>query len=461
VKGILPDRQLGVVGGLVLSVVLAAAQSATGTIAFVGVTVVPMDRERMLADQTVVVADGMIRAIGPSASVVVPPAARRIDGSGKYLMPALAEMHAHLPGGDAPPEATDRVLTMYAMNGIGTLRSMVGHSSHIGLRARAASGDTLALTIVAAGPSFSGGSARTEESAVSMVKQQKSAGYDFLKIHPGIRRPVYDAIVGAARQADIRWAGHVPAEVGLLHALGSGQATIDHLDGYLEALTKGPLPPPSSQNLGGVDAVMPFGLNLVDQIDESRMSEVVAATKAAGASVVPTQILLENWVDDVPPESMAKRPEMRYAAPGDIQKWIGYKTQTLAATTPAQRKRFVELRRRLIKTLHDADVPILLGSDSPQIWNVPGFSIHRELRTYVASGLTPYQALETGTRNVASYFKTDRDTGTVATGKRADLILLHANPLADIENASRIAGIMLRGRWLPRLDLEQRVGLAP
>lgn len=432
----------------VMATAALAGQAGEGIVAFVNVNVVPMDRERLLSDHTVIVHGNRITDMGPSASVKAPEGATRVDGKGRYLMPTIAEMHAHVPGGQAPDEAIERVLLLYRMNGIGTIRSMLGHPRHLPLRDRIAKGDLVGPTLYTSGPSFNGNSAPTQEAAIKMVQEQKAAGYDFLKIHPGIKRDVYDALVETAKRERIRWAGHVPADVGLFRALEAGQATIDHLDGYVEALVKDGIPATASQT---------FGLNLIDQVDESKIPKVVTATKVAGAAVVPTEVLLENWVDDQSPDTMASWPEMKYAQPGEVQKWIENKKKTLAAFTPAQRKRFVDVRRRLIKALHAAGVPILLGSDAPQIWNVPGFSIHRELQTYVASGLTPYQALETGTRNVAVFFKTERETGTVATGKRADLLLLDANPLADVANTSKIAGVMVRGRWQVRGDIEKRL----
>ena len=136
---------------------------------------------------------------------------------------------------------------------------------------------------------------------------------------------------------------------------------------------------------------------------------------------------------------------MKYAQPGEVQKWTEVKKKSEQVPREA-REKLIAIRRRLIKDMHAAGITILLGSDGPQIWNVPGFSAHRELGTYVASGLTPYQALVTGTRNVAAFFKVEKEAGTVTTGKRADLILLDANPLADISNTMKIAGVMMGGR---------------
>lgn len=142
--------------------------------------------------------------------------------------------------------------------------------------------------------------------------------------------------------------------------------------------------------------------------------------------------------------------------PGQLKGWIAEKAKLLQV--PADdRKTFLDVRRRILKTLFDAGVPFALGSDAPQIWNVPGSSTHRELESLVAAGLTPYEALETGTKNVAVHFGKAHDAGTIVTGRRADLLLLGANPLEDIRNTTRIEGVMIGGRWLSRTAIDERL----
>jgi imidazolonepropionase-like amidohydrolase len=172
--------------------------------------------------------------------------------------------------------------------------------------------------------------------------------------------------------------------------------------------------------------------------------------------MVPTQILLESSVSDEPLESMKAWPEMKYATPEQLQQWSAAKTKFLEIPA-AQRKRFVEVRRSLIKALHEGGVPFLLGSDAPQMWNIPEFSIHRELQSLVAAGLTPFQALATGTTSVARFYKADAERGTIAAGKRADLVLIDGNPLTDIRNTAKISGVMLGGRWMPREEIQRRL----
>jgi imidazolonepropionase-like amidohydrolase len=154
---------------------------------------------------------------------------------------------------------------------------------------------------------------------------------------------------------------------------------------------------------------------------------------------------------------MARWPEMKYMPAETIQGWIKQKAGQAAKFTAADRQKFLVLRRKILKALLDAGVPFALGSDAPQWWNVPGFSAHRELESLVAAGFTPFQALQSGTLNPARYFGTTSSTGTVATGKRADLVLLDANPLDEITNTTKIAGVLINGRWMSRADLDKRL----
>ncbi len=420
--------------------------SAGAPIAITHVNVVPMDSERVLEGWTVVVANGSIVAAGRMDRVKVPSGAQTVNGTGKFLIPALAEMHAHIPPGPQVPDAViERTLFMYAANGIGTIRGMLGDPRHLGYRARARNREIFSPIISTSGPSLGGTSTPTPESAVKLVTEEKQAGYDFLKIHPGLSLDTFNAMVATANTLGIRFAGHVPAAVGLQRALDAKYLTIDHLDGYVEALA-GP----------GAPASQWFGINLADRADAKRIPALVAETKKAGTWMVATEILLENTAGDDAAEFLSQRPEMKYATPKQLQDWAANKA-TFLQLPSAQRRTFIALRRTLIKALFEGGVPFLLGSDAPQIWNIPGFSVHRELEAMVASGLTPFQALQSGTANVATFFGTESQTGTVAVGRRADLVLLDGNPLADITNTRKIAGVMLQGRWMSKEAIQKRL----
>lgn len=426
-----------------------APAGGAGAIAFVDVAVIPMDRERVLEGQTVVVRDGRIAAMGPSASVTVPAGATRVEARGHYLMPGLAEMHAHVPPPQAGEAAMDRTLFLYLAGGVTTARGMLGHPQHLELRERLQRGEALGPQLITSGPSFNGNSAQTPEAARRMVQEQRQAGYDFLKLHPGLSRATFDAMADAADGAGIRIAGHVPLDVGLERALEVRMASIDHLDGYVESLAG--LPPGSGAGF--------FGFTATERADASRIPALAAATRAAGVWNVPTQSLLEHVLGADAPETLARRPEMRYMPPATVQQWVQATNNVRAQNghTPERAARYIELRRQLIRELHRAGAGLLLGSDAPQIFNVPGFAVHHELRMLVDAGLTPFQALETGTRLPAVFFGREADFGTVAVGRRADLLLLQANPLADIGNTTRIAGVMIGGRWLTAAQIAERL----
>jgi imidazolonepropionase-like amidohydrolase len=411
--------------------------------AFVGVTVLPMDKETVVPNQTVIVREQKIAWMGSADAATIPANAARVDGKGKFLMPGLAEMHAHIPGGKAPDSAIHRTLFLYVANGVTTIRGMLGEPRHLSYRSSVANGAVLGPRIFTTGPSFNGNTAPTREAAVEAVIAQKKAGFDLLKIHPGVPRDAFDALAAKAHELKIPFAGHVPADVGLQRALDARYRSIDHLDGYVEALAK---PGTPSQF---------FGVNLMTQVDESGIPALVKATRAAGVWQVPTEVLLDNLLNDETADALAARPEMKYVIQqSDIQSWMKQREQ-FQKIPQAERKRLLTIRRRLIKDMHDAGVPFALGSDAPQMWNVPGFSIHRELQSMIDAGLTPYQALKTGTTNVGLYFGTT--DGVVAAGRRADLVLLDANPLQAIANSSKIAGVMVNGRWLSKADIDARL----
>lgn len=429
-------------------VISSAPLALADTIAFINVHVVPMDADRVVSGQTVVVEDDRIVAIGPVDDVPIPEKARVVDGTDRYLMPGLAEMHAHVPNAESPD--IDRYFSLYVANGVTTIRGMLGQRSHLGLRDALGTGDVFGPRLYTSGPSLNGRSVNGPAQARAMVEEQHAEGYDFIKLHPGLDRAEFEAIATTANQLGIPFAGHVPVAVGVEGVLQSGMATIDHLDNYLAAAL-----PANSPGLGGYGGF--FDVLLADQVDVDRVRSLARATAASGTWNVPTQILVELRVNDVPVETLRNWPEMRYMPEATVARWAEAKEATLAERGfNAETAAFgIELRRRLLLELQRSGAGLLLGSDSPQVFSVPGFSIHRELEILVASGLTPYEALRSGTASVADFFGSNG--GTVAVGRDADLVLLDADPLADVGNASRIHGVMLRGAWYPAAELDERI----
>ncbi|WP_419934575.1 amidohydrolase family protein [Candidatus Palauibacter sp.] len=418
---------------------VAACQqgSPAAVTAFVDVAVIPMDSERILPGHTVLVRGDRIVEVGPTGSVEVPAGADRIDGSGKYLMPGLSEMHGHTPGGNASEEFREQVMFLYAANGVTTVRGMLGLPGDLDLKARTNTGEIWGPTLYLAGPSFNGGSVDSPEQAAERVWTQKREGWDHLKIHPGLTVPEYNALAAAAAQAGIRFGGHVPADVGIRHAILMGQETFDHLDGYME-------------DAGGLRGPM----------DQVKMDEVLDLTIAAQAWVVPTMVLWEVGVIGLgDPETLAAYPEMRYWPPQGVEGWKNRLSAIQASDgwDVESARVHASNRSRLLGMMNEVGVGILMGTDSPQMFSVPGFSLHREIAAMAEAGMSPYEILVSGTRNVGDYFQRYDSFGTVAAGRRADLILTNSNPLDDVANIADRAGVMVRGVW--KSEAEIREGL--
>src|SRR5919202_46802 len=207
-------------------------------VVFQGVNVIPMDRERVIENQTVVVRDGKITAMDDMKSVKVGNNALVIDAKGKYLTPGWAEMHAHVPPIDEI-EPMKEVLILYLTNGITTIRGMLGHPRHLELRSKINSGEILGPHFYATGPSFNGQTVKTAERGAQMVREQKAAGYDYLKLHPGLTKETFPAIAKTAHEVGIPFVGHVSFNVGVWRAIDAKYSSIDHLDGFIEAITPG------------------------------------------------------------------------------------------------------------------------------------------------------------------------------------------------------------------------------
>jgi imidazolonepropionase-like amidohydrolase len=431
----------------ILSILLAsiALNAAADTIAIINVDVIPMTSEVVLRNQSVITKDGSIVAIGNVDEVPVPENATVVDGTDRFLMPGLAEMHAHIPS--AASDDLDRYFRLFVANGVTTVRGMLGHPSHLELRDDLLAGEVFGPRLISSGPSLNGRSVSSAADGERKVREQHAAGYDFLKIHPGLDAAEFDAIADTAVELGIPFAGHVPVAVGLRNALDSGIATIDHLDGYMVALL-----PPNFDPSGGYGGF--FDILLAADVNDDRIADLAAETAAAGVWNVPTQSLIEHRIGEESVVDLRTREEMQYVPRSTIARWIEAKEAV------AQDRGFsvkiaaeaIRIRRTLIQALHEAGAGLLLGSDAPQVFNVPGFSVHRELEVLVASGLTPFEALRTGTSSVADFL--GLNTGTIEPGRDADLVLLDASPLEDIANTKRVHGVMLRGDWISESDIE-------
>jgi imidazolonepropionase-like amidohydrolase len=413
-------------------------------IVFKSVNVIPMDTEQMLENQDIVIKAGKITALAKSGKIKYPKNALIIDAKGKFLLPGLAEMHAHVPPID-DLEPMKEVLKLFVLNGVTTIRGMLGHPRHLELRQKIQSGEILGPHFYTSGTSFNGNTVKTVEEGIEKVKNQKQAGYDFMKLHPGLSLENFNAIVKTAQELKMPFAGHVSHQVGVWRAIEAGYATIDHLDGFVECLV------PEIEKMTEPEIGI-FGIFVGHLADFTKMDKLVKALKDKKIWVVPTQSLAERWfAPHQTAEDLRQAPEMRYIKTSDLDNWTAAKKNFMThprydSTKVAQ---YIQTRRKLIYECNRNGVGLLLGSDAPQVFDVPGFSLHQELQYMVASGLSPYEALKTGTVNVAQFFG-QQNQGTIREGNIANLILLNGNPLQDIRQTQNIAGVMLENHWLSK-----------
>jgi imidazolonepropionase-like amidohydrolase len=436
--------------------VLPASQS--NVVAFVHASVVPMDSERVLRDQTVVVVDGRIAAIGPASSVRVPSHAVRIDAAGRYLLPAFSDMHVHLLGeawnimlgpevqkaaNDIPHES---FLFPFLANGVTLVQSMSATLEEIDLRDRINRGELLGPRMILAPmidgpkvawpPPISTWVASAAE-AEDAVRRAKHDGFDKIKVYSFLSRDSYDAIISTSRELQMDVIGHIPMSLSLDYVLDAGQKLIAHS----EEVAKHAGGDHSAEHIGAI---------------AGRMS---ARGVWLTPTLVTTRAILEVFDDS---EKLLGRPEAvyhRHPMQQGVWSFIANNIyQPIPATAREQiRTDFETLQRPLTTAIHEHGGKLMTGTDSLFPGLVAGFSLQRELKELVDVGLTPYEALRTSTTAPYEYLGESERAGTIEVGKHTDLLLLEANPLDDISAASRIIGVLVRGRWVGKEEIDRRM----
>lgn len=433
---------------------------ATGAnvVAFLHAAVVPMDRERVLPDQTVVVVDGRIAALGPASAVKVPREARRIDARGLHLLPALSDMHVHVEGESwnalLSPEALAASKTVpfedflfpYVANGVTTVQVLSATHELLAVRGRIADGELLAPRMVLArmidGPEKAWPPplstwVSTAEEARNATRQAKADGYDKMKVYSFLSKETYDAVIATAREQHMDVIGHVPYALSVEYVVDAGQKMIAHT----EEVAK----------------------HAHGDYSAQRIAYFAGRIADGGVWLTPTLVttrsILEEFTD---PDGLFSRPEAVYAQhPMQTGIWSFISKNLYQPIPPQVRTKlhddFEHFQKPFTKVFHDMGGQLMTGTDTLLPRLVPGFALHRELRELVAVGLTPYQALRTSTTIPHEYLGESAQAGTVEVGKRTDLILVEGNPLEDITATSKIDGVLMRGRWIGRDEIDERM----
>ena len=414
------------------------AQTPPDTTAFTHVNLISMETEQLLEDQTVIVQGSKILQIGPTNKVPLSKNARQIDGSGKYLIPGLADLHVHLFSPDD--------LLSYLANGVTTVMNMDGGPMHLRWRDEVRRGSLLGPTIYTAGHTTDGLpplnamflTAETPDDARAAVTEQKRAGYDFIKLYGTLRPDVFRAILEAGRQEKIPVVGHINRQVGALEVLKSSQVLAAHLEDLIFARFDGP---PS----------------------DAELQEFASAIAASHITVTPNlNVNPANIAQLQDLNAVLKSPEARLLPPAAYSQWMPANNRNERNEQTAQQidqmKQVQGVLHKLVNLLRTKNVRLVLGTDAAP-YGFPGLSAHQELQELVEAGFTPYQALLTATRNSGEFIGENVPDaprfGTITKGAEADLVLLSANPLENINNTKRIAGVMVKGRWLPSTKLSE------
>lgn len=436
------------------------------TYAIRNVNVIPMDAERVLSDQTVIIEKGKISKIGAVSEIKIPRKATVVDGSGKYLIPGLMDMHMHFfteQGLDAkflPEEAK-----LPLVNGVTTARVMNGDSLYLDLKKKIAKGEIAGPELFVASPQlvgkwgysgpFFGQIVKSRTDAANAVRRFKKEGYDEIKITFFVYPEQYDAIVQTAKEVGIKVTGHVGPDVGLDKSLVAKQQN-EHMDEFLEQLlpdTASSKISVSGTNIWNRQKAWPT----VDYLEESKIPALVQRIKNAGIAVSPTSHFLHSSFSIGQGEDYIRQstdfqyiPQSFHKARFDTRNFFWQN-----APTESRRDRFQELRNQITVALHQAGVPLLCGSDSPEWFIVQGFSVHYELEALTLAGLSPYAALQTATINTANYLGISDRKGTISIGKEADLVLLNANPLENIQHTRSISGVFCKEKFYNRTTLDK------
>jgi imidazolonepropionase-like amidohydrolase len=421
------------------------------------VAVIDVIEGRVQPDMTVEIRGRTIAVISAGRRVRVPRGATIIDGRGKYLIPGLWDMHVHL---GFPPGAAQVFLPVMVANGVLGARDMHSLLSIIvPLKRAIASGAQIGPRLFVAGPAVDGPNSylpgsrlvHTPDEAREAVRQLKAAGVDFIKVYSSLPKELYFAVAAEAKAEGISFVGHVPYPVTAAEASDAGQRSMEHLTevdvgtSSDETRIKGEEVEAMDQKHGSI----PDATRLRATYDSAKAASLFERFRRNGTWQVPTLVVLHQAGQLAQGGRPADDSLLAYIPKGLREFW-----QSLPSELVASFGALDQFHTALVGPINRAGVPILAGTDCPNPYVYPGFSLHEELDLLVHAGLTPAEALRTATINPARFSGLTDSLGIVARGKVADLVLLDANPLEDIANTKRIRAVIQGGRLLNRSALD-------
>jgi imidazolonepropionase-like amidohydrolase len=440
-------------------VVASPGSAASKPIAITDVNLIDVTGGAVIENSTVVLSGGRIVDVGKSANVHIPHGAQVVDGSGRFLIPGLWDMHVHMVFGDWFPQSREIALPLFVANGVTGVRDMGGELDVLQQwRREIAQGKLLGPRIVTSGPMLDGPKPRFPSSVAvanpedgrKAVDDLKRRGADFIKLQSLMSRESYFAIADEAKRQGIVFAGHVPDAIRAVEASNAGQKSIEHLTGVFEGCSN-----VEDELLRGPKGIKRF-LETFDDAKAAALIEVLARNRTWQA---PT-LVWECGGNLLDQRDLQHDARARYVpASWKNGAWRRFTEDILkdqANDDLETRQRFVAKEIEVVRAMHRAGIPFLAGTDTAAgVYVFPGFSLHEAMQLLVQAGFTPLEALQCATRNPAEYLGKLSKMGTVEKGKVADLVLLDANPLDDIANTQRVAGVVVAGRYLSRDDLDQ------
>jgi imidazolonepropionase-like amidohydrolase len=387
--------------------------------------------------RTVIVRGDRIAEVGPADRVAIPEGIPRVDGTDRFLMPGLVDMHVHALWDPAVPAA---FLPLFVANGVTTVRDMGGLLPLLpATRAALADGSLLGPRLIAAGAILDGPepvhaevsiAVDTPEEAIAAVESVAAAGADFVKVYTLVPAAAFDAVLAEAGRRGLPVSGHVPYEAGPVAAAG-GMRTVEHL----------------MSEIGGY----------CEREAPEECEEALTAFRERGTFQVPT-LVLQGQSE---PADLCADPRLARLPPAAMEYWFGSAGGPAGCDDAEAARTFrpaLPPEAWIVPALREAGIPILAGTDTGVPFSLPGWSLHDELALLVEAGLQPAEALLAATRDPARALALEDEIGAVRPGLVADLLLLRADPLADIENTRAIEAVVLRGRLIRRAELDSILG---